>query len=944
MGLRMLRLLKIFCNKKVISNIFLLLFFCFLFESKLINDAISAPAPEKIENIDQLDVSNTNYRSLATSPSCLLDIVGLVTLLSGFVGGIIEVAGGVASINSGIALLALPDPTTISKIKGTALKVSGWASVGVGIGAIVYSVLGGAGFGQCMHSFVKDPVEYYPDVMPSDHPDFDNRGKMQMVLKDSNGRFKGFRPVEGYRYKNKIGGHDVDIECKNENDCYFIGRPSASADKITVCARGSFPNAIMPFAGWFEGCYGDTSWYGGGFSYDVISKYPYYNGPTSMLCPEEYRQVGRMPNLDTTDSNGYMKLKCTAKDPNDCPKSMMSPLFRGSGDPERFKLYFGRPTCKTGEAGQTVQIGGYNYKIIEKAGVQLCARLTGLIGGLPWVQSYEIGCIKKLNMNLIPKCPASVPVYEDLEFDKDTGIIINNGGKNPKARIIRYDDSPCYNKCSVSQLCTTSVRGLFQAPIPITSYLMACMKDSIGNIVYGCNNLSISTNNNNTGHAKNSGMLYAMQKRMRGIVLLLIMLSVILFGMQLLFFDSPPKKSEVMAFILKIAFVIYLTVDHGRENGMTVYSQWVESISTELQAIVLNSKNKTSVTGGKLCDYNDIDYIKNFPGENGTVIKRDFSYLRVWDNLDCHFAYYLSNGLVNPLVSGYKSVVFDQNIFHRVVSIIGLPIRFIFLILGSVLFAIFLLFVIIQVVELMILATMGFYILVMLSPIFVPFLLFKSTKQIFDAWVGQLIVYSLYPVILFAFMGFMFLVVDNIAFGQTIFTKSTGYVLGEKVRVFDVDTSKDFSAKCKNLGFNNSKNPVEPEEGDMVPGCDCDSVMCMMNSYVVKTKSSDSIFGPSVGAEIKANEAGTRKFQIGILGMMFAMLIFYQFAKVMPQIVQALSGSTRALMSAGRRVRSASSRMEGLGGITAGAFTSTERKDGDKNKNGKAPRTSASTK
>jgi len=99
MGLRMLRLLKIFCNKKVISNIFLLLFFCFLFESKLINDAISAPAPEKIENIDQLDVSNTNYRSLATSPSCLLDIVGLVTLLSGFVGGIIEVAGGVASIN-----------------------------------------------------------------------------------------------------------------------------------------------------------------------------------------------------------------------------------------------------------------------------------------------------------------------------------------------------------------------------------------------------------------------------------------------------------------------------------------------------------------------------------------------------------------------------------------------------------------------------------------------------------------------------------------------------------------------------------------------------------------------------------------------------------------------------------------------------------------------------
>lgn len=903
-----------------------------------IQDSYSAEDKTPVTNVDQLDVSNTNHRSLATSPSCLLDTLGLGAMIGGFVGGVAEIIAGIVSIQSGIALLALPDPTLISKIKGAALKVGGWAGVAAGIAAMSYSALGAAGYAKCFHSFVKDPVEYYPDVIPSDHPDFNNRGKMKMAVKDIKGRFKGFEAVEGIKYS----GYNVSIDCKKENDCYFLGRPAAASDKITVCSRGAFPVAVIPFAGTFQGCYKDTSFYTGGFSYSAISQYPYYSGPTSMLCPEEYRAVGRMPDLASEDSNGYMKLKCKEDNSTDCPKSMMSPLYNGSGDPERFKLFFTRPTCRTGEAGGSVNIDGYKYKIIEKGGTHLCARLTGLVGGIPWVQSYEIGCIKKLNTNLNPKCAASIPVYEDLVFDKDTGLITSNGGSNPKARIIRYDDSPCYNKCSVSQLCTTYVKGLFQAPIPITSYLMGCIKDSVGNVVYGCNSLSLSTNNDNSA-AKNSGMLYAMQKRMRLIIMILITLSVVLFGMQMLFFDSAPKPSEIMVFLLKIAVVLYLTVDHGRENGMTKYAQYIEKISTELQSIVSNSKNKKIITGDKICDYSDIDYVKNFPGANGTIVKKDFGYLKVWDILDCHFIYYLSHGLVNPLVSGYNATVFDENIFHIVVSALNLGFRWIFLIIGMILFAIFLLFVIIQVVELMILATMGFYILIMLSPIFVPFLLFKSTKQIFDSWVGQLITYSLYPVMLFAFMGFMFLVVDNLAFGQTRFVKAKAYVNGNETRVFQVDTSNDFQSKCNSSGFTTPIDNNNPNEGDITPGCDCDSVLCMMSSYVIKTKSSDSVLGSSPGGAIKATTEGAHKFQIGVLGMMFTMLIFYHFAKIMPQIVQALSGSTKALMGAGRKVRGASSRMEGLGGIASGLLKGNKKGD-DKGDDKKAARSSVSGK
>lgn len=48
-----------------------------------------------------------------------------------------------------------------------------------------------------------------------------------------------------------------------------------------------------------------------------------------------------------------------------------------------------------------------------------------------------------------------------------------------------------------------------------------------------------------------------------------------------------------------------------------------------------------------------------------------------------------------------------------------------------------------------------------LAPIFISFLLFSRTKQLFDGWLGQLVNYSLQPILLFAFLGFYTVLIES---------------------------------------------------------------------------------------------------------------------------------------------------------------------------------------
>jgi type IV secretion system protein VirB6 len=409
-----------------------------------------------------------------------------------------------------------------------------------------------------------------------------------------------------------------------------------------------------------------------------------------------------------------------------------------------------------------------------------------------------------------------------------------------------------------------------------------------------------------------------------------------------------PKIPDIMAFLLKIALVLYLTNASGRENGMEKYGNYIDKISTTLQAMVLNNRN------GGMCDYSDKSYLFNVPIAGGGKVQRDFSYLKMWDLLDCRFFYYFTVGLRDAAVSdaeSIKDITNRKTTFDVIMGVFDLAtFRLILILIGCVLFGIFVFFTIIQVTELMILSILAFHVLILISPIFIPFILFKATKQTFDGWINQIVTYSLYPVMLFSFLSFMFIVVDHILFAGTKFVPRQAYVEGSVVRTFGVDNSVDHSANC--AGFQTYKDHDDIEPGKIPVGCDCNGVGCMMSSIVIKTRQSTSVLGPSVGLSVNANEAATHKMEINTLALLFIMFVMYHLSKMLTQIAQALSGSTKALMNAGRNSRGAHSRMEGLAGMTAGMFNSKKRpgnkddKKDDDSGGGKASRgvgTSAST-
>jgi type IV secretion system protein VirB6 len=867
-------------------------------------------------------VSTSHFQSLATTPGCLIDGGALAALIGGVVGGVIEVATGIPQIISGNAFLVVPDPTFITKVKGVALITTGSISIGVGIGAITYAALGGAGFGQCALSFVRDPVDYYPDTLPPDSKYYGMVGTIKYPIKNSNGDTIDFSNIKSQSYKG--------LDCKREENCYFMGMPAPSSDKITVCARRA---SYMPgLLGNPKSCYGlpingsATVAFGLG---DIFKKNPYYNGPNSIFCPEEFRQLGRWPN-SLPESDGYYKLKCQETDITKCPGDAVPESFKkdSTNGLQKFKLIMTEPYCKTSIKGDTISISGYKYKIVQK-GTKLCAVLSGLLGGIPWTQSYEIGCIPKMNLNLVPKCASSVPICSDKTTDKN-GFIINNGCNNPVASIIGYDDSPCSASCAISQLCTAKVRNIFESSVPITSYLMGCIKDSVGGTIYGCNN-SLTTPT--AQPVNNLGLLRTMQIRMRPIIFAIITLSVILFGMQLLLFDSLPKMSEIMAYLLKLAFVFYITNVTGKDNGMERYFNYMEQIGGALQSYVISGDGKRG-----LCDYSKVNYVKSVP-KAGKYLEQDFSYLKPWDTLDCRMMYYLFPW--GMLANAYYSTIsqFSGSPFEIFIATMNAGPKAILFPIAWILFFIFLLFMVIQVCQLMILSILGLGVLVILSPVFVPLILFKSTKQIFDSWISQTITYSLYPVLLFAFLGFMFLVTDQIAFGQTTFSQDTRKVSGAEKLIFKTDMPQNFSqSSCKGFQVASDQNSIG--RGKILPGCDCNGIICNMTAIMVKTGNADNI-GQVTSGKINITEGSPaeKKFQIGTLGIVFVMFIFYHFSKLLPSITQSLAGTTKALMSGGGQIRSAHSRMEGLAKMAAGSVTARNKGKSDD----KASRTSITT-
>ncbi len=266
--------------------------------------------------------------------------------------------------------------------------------------------------------------------------------------------------------------------------------------------------------------------------------------------------------------------------------------------------------------------------------------------------------------------------------------------------------------------------------------------------------------------------LPALQDHLRTAVMAAVVLYVILFGIRVATGDQPPGKFELFMFVFKIGLVLYFSVglkgDSGQyESGLNWVYSFGRSAMTSLSEYIIGA-----ASSGGLCRYN--------PSEYG-----EYSYMALWDSLDCRVAYYL--GLYDP---GIAASAGTSIVSSTVFGILGLIIPAIFamqilFVIFIIIYGLFIFSLLVYYVHFYVIAIIALAITIYLGVIAVPMALFQYTKKFFDNWLKVILSYVLQPVIITAFLAMMMLIFDTIIFGDCQFqTKEVGgytiwYMSGE---------------------------------------------------------------------------------------------------------------------------------------------------------------------
>lgn len=276
----------------------------------------------------------------------------------------------------------------------------------------------------------------------------------------------------------------------------------------------------------------------------------------------------------------------------------------------------------------------------------------------------------------------------------------------------------------------------------------------------------------------NSSKFYNVVDGVRASVQAALVLYVILFGIRVATSGEPVQKGEIFQFIMKMILVTYFAVGIGGSNGMVdIAYPLLKSAMYFFSDTILSASSNVSQSGSgtSLCYYDPNSYA---PG---------YDYLALWDAIDCRIGYYF--GFFNATSgAGVASMVLDTLGIITLFLPMLISGNFLFLIL-TLLFAIFLLSIVIYFVHLFILAILGIALLTFIAPIFVPMALFKVTSSYFNGWMHSLISFTLQPCVVSAFLAIMLSVFDSIVFGDCQFISVTyGLYQGWVIDPNSVDT------------------------------------------------------------------------------------------------------------------------------------------------------------
>lgn len=341
--------------------------------------------------------------------------------------------------------------------------------------------------------------------------------------------------------------------------------------------------------------------------------------------------------------------------------------------------------------------------------------------------------------NLFDECTRPI----DLSFRPEGEIENCITAPNPKA----FAPTLNWNNNFISPVCLTLRSTQLQSRDPFLGLIVQCVEDTMLNIFAPTRPILDSRGNEVT-------VFTNMQKNLNNTLRAIFAIYIIIIGYKLIMGKEVPKRNQWSLYAFKLVIVMYFAIG----PGLTPYLRSLITSEKELSLIVMDAgmgRNSSISSSGTALVRQGYNYCSL---SNATYPAGYESY-RLWETIDCKLKKYLGIGDYNKDTRAPKTVLIAlSSIFS---TALGFPI-FVF----TLIYILFIILLSLKVVSVYIISILQIFILVFFSPIAIIAVLFEFTKSIFDTWLRLLLAAFLQPVMLFAFFGFMFTIMDLVYFGN----------------------------------------------------------------------------------------------------------------------------------------------------------------------------------
>jgi type IV secretory pathway VirB6-like protein len=264
---------------------------------------------------------------------------------------------------------------------------------------------------------------------------------------------------------------------------------------------------------------------------------------------------------------------------------------------------------------------------------------------------------------------------------------------------------------------------------------------------------------------KEENIFYKIQNAVRNIIKLIAVFFIMIGGYKILisgehdFLEKQEKARGYLLSLFKLALVFYFATGTAWQNSfykllnnsVTFAYSKVFVLAGGYDSMIISSKNNTEVWSDKYdgCYFKPIEYPEGK------------EYLSIFDTLDCKLAKYL----------GYGPEVNIPNIILFIITCLISSGIGTFIFIFAFFFFIMILGIAVKTVYIFLISFIAINILIFLSPIIFPTLLFNKTKEIFDSWLTNLMGFALQPILLMIFVALYLAVFDKIALGDAKFKR-----------------------------------------------------------------------------------------------------------------------------------------------------------------------------